>query len=335
MNSTNTNDERVRKIMGIDRPDRKAAEQAYTTTAFDYEANPVGSEEWCRFWDGWRAALSQPASEPVAPARFWIDCEYNEFRGALISMALVPESGPEFYEVLDCQKPGPWVAEHVMPILNKPAISLDQFHRRLSDYLNRWNAVHIIADWPEDIAHFCQALIVGPGERLNTPPLTLEVIRDDAPSDLPHNALEDARGMRRFALSKVAPRINEGSGRDAVSGWHPMQGYGPDYQGTLRFNTNAIVEYLLDHGPFDMNALAAKNFSEADRCQFAQLIGYSVSGFYGLSYAANYPHDEPSGVKEFLTTDATPPAAVGGAELDCPHSALDACDCYAANAGKS
>lgn len=63
-----TNDEqmraaKIRELIGLDRPDRQAAEQAYTMSAFDYEANPVGSEDWCRFWDGWRAAL---ASQPVA-----------------------------------------------------------------------------------------------------------------------------------------------------------------------------------------------------------------------------------------------------------------------------
>lgn len=65
VNPTNTNDEQVRKIMGLDRPDRKAAEHAYTMTAFNYEANPVGSRDWSLFWNGWQAALSQPASEPA------------------------------------------------------------------------------------------------------------------------------------------------------------------------------------------------------------------------------------------------------------------------------
>jgi hypothetical protein len=35
-----------------------------------------------------------------------------------------------------------------------------------------------------------------------------------------------------------------------------------------------------------MNHLAMQNFSEQDREQFAQLIGYSVSGFGDLSYAS-------------------------------------------------
>ena len=52
----------------------------------------------------------------------------------------------------------------------------------------------------------------------------------------------------------------------------------------IRFRENAIVRMLLDKGPFDMNAIARKNFSQEDEEQFAQLIGYSVSGAGDLSY---------------------------------------------------
>lgn len=54
-----------------------------------------------------------------------------------------------------------------------------------------------------------------------------------------------------------------------------------------RFKRNAIVCFLLDAGPYDLNKLALMNFTKADREQFAQLIGYSVSGFGDLSYVSN------------------------------------------------
>jgi hypothetical protein len=61
--------------------------------------------------------------------------------------------------------------------------------------------VHLVADWPEDIQHFCEALITAPGLRIDTPPLTMEIRRDlDAVSALPHNALEDARAIMRKHL---------------------------------------------------------------------------------------------------------------------------------------
>jgi glutathione S-transferase len=60
-----------------------------------------------------------------------------------------------------------------------------------------------------------------------------------------------------------------------------------DEQGTARFQQNAIVRYLLDAGPFDMNKLAVTPFTEADRAQFAQLIGYSLGGYSELSYVSD------------------------------------------------
>ena len=63
-------------------------------------------------------------------------------------------------------------------------------------FLGGFDDIHIIADWPEDIAHFCAALIVGPGERINTPLLMMSVVRIEGVSKIPHNALEDAKGLR-------------------------------------------------------------------------------------------------------------------------------------------
>lgn len=77
-----------------------------------------------------------------------------------------------------------------------------ELQRDLQQFLAVYDSVHIVADWPEDIEHFCRALITGPGNRINTPLLTMEVDRSiDAPSALPHNALEDVRGIRRQALA--------------------------------------------------------------------------------------------------------------------------------------
>ena len=132
--------------------------------------------------------------------RLFIDCEFNEFKGDLISMAIVAENGDEFYEVLDCPNPGPWVKGHVMPILNKDSIPYHVFQHRLQSFLMQYNSIELIADWPEDIKHFCECLITEPGYRLDTPPLTMTIYRIDASSALPHNALEDARGIADYFL---------------------------------------------------------------------------------------------------------------------------------------
>ena len=68
---------------------------------------------------------------------------------------------------------------------------------------------------------------------------------------------------------------------------HPMQEIVTDAQGTRRFRANPIVRWLLDAGPFDMNTIAVTPFSDEDREQFAQLIGYSVCGFAELSYVSD------------------------------------------------
>lgn len=62
---------------------------------------------------------------------------------------------------------------------------------------------------------------------------------------------------------------------------HPMQKIKDG-----RFVKNDIVEYLLDNGGIDLNKIACMDFSDEDRQQFAQLIGYSVSGYGSLSYVS-------------------------------------------------
>lgn len=134
--------------------------------------------------------------------KLFIDCEFNEFRGELISMAIVSEDGREWYEALPCANPGPWVSQHVMPIIGKqPLQNGIELALSLHAFLSQFDSVHLVADWPEDIKHFCDALIVAPGQRIDTPPLTMEVRRDlDAVSAIPHNALEDAKAIRNRAI---------------------------------------------------------------------------------------------------------------------------------------
>lgn len=128
----------------------------------------------------------------------FIDCEWNGFGGDLISVALVAENGAEFYECLHCDNPVEWVAQNVIPILGKPPVGLNELQSGIQRFLMGFDSVNIIADWPEDIERFCSLLITGPGYRLDTPPLSMQIVRCDAPSELPHNALYDARGIKKY-----------------------------------------------------------------------------------------------------------------------------------------
>ena len=72
-----------------------------------------------------------------------------------------------------------------------------------------------------------------------------------------------------------------------------MQKIDLDAHSVLRFRSNALVRYLLDAGPFDLNHLALlPNIPRGDWVQLAQLIGYSVSGFGDLSYVKRRETEE-------------------------------------------
>lgn len=151
--------------------------------------------------------------------RMWIDTEFNGFKGELLSIAIVAEDGNEFYEMLQFTETiDPWVMKNVIPVMNSHDKNGDRFSVQFPRVpkcrdtvrfgLQEWLAlypegVHLIADWPEDIALFCRLLLTEtPGERIDTPPLTMEIVRFDAPSKVPHNALEDARAMRLFDMAR-------------------------------------------------------------------------------------------------------------------------------------
>lgn len=73
---------------------------------------------------------------------------------------------------------------------------------------------------------------------------------------------------------------------------HPIQPLAKDEDGTLRFLKNKIVCDLLDFATprgLGLNEMASRDYSDEDRQQFAQLIGYSLSGYGELR---GYVNDE-------------------------------------------
>jgi hypothetical protein len=137
--------------------------------------------------------------------KIWMDSEFNGFGGELISIALVDENRCGFYGSLGCKDPMPWVAENVMPFLGTEPIGRPTLQRELQAYLSKYSTIELIADWPEDIAHFCGLMIVRPGECMTLPPLTMTLCSYAAvPSELPHNAYHDALALRQAAM-EIAP----------------------------------------------------------------------------------------------------------------------------------
>lgn len=78
-----------------------------------------------------------------------------------------------------------------------------------------------------------------------------------------------------------------------------------DEDGVIRFRHNRIVRFLLDAGPFDMNQIAVMPFSDEERQIFAQLIGYSVSGYGDLSYAEGEPTARADAAQDTFTNEET------------------------------
>lgn len=72
---------------------------------------------------------------------------------------------------------------------------------------------------------------------------------------------------------------------------HPLQPIELDERNTPRFKVNKIVQFLLDTSSFDLNNIAIMSFSDEDREQFSQLIGYSLSGFGELSYVSDETYE--------------------------------------------
>jgi len=155
---------------------------------------------------------------------YFLDTEFNEFGGELISLALVREdTGGHLYVATDCPEPGEWVKANVIPIIDAPDADAVMIHRTsfgrfIEDFLDGDEYPVIISDWPDDIRYFCQALITGPGEMVNIPRVQFNIVRCDAyPTDLPgavqHNALWDARALRHHILTASDPsKANDGDG---------------------------------------------------------------------------------------------------------------------------
>lgn len=87
----------------------------------------------------------------------FLDCEFNGHNGRLISMAMVSNlTGKEFYEVLHIPHDEyihPWVITNVMPILNKPAISEEEFRSKFTDYMLKHSGEPVVADSPADFRY--------------------------------------------------------------------------------------------------------------------------------------------------------------------------------------
>jgi len=146
--------------------------------------------------------------------RYFLDTEFNGTGGALLSLALVPDDGDDLYLTVKTDEPlVEWVQRHVIPYLDSvpeqlscPRLPHNDAAHALERYLRHDPEPVIIADWPEDVAQFCDLLITGPGQMVELRHLTFELrpmsnFSTAANSKVPHNALHDARALRDHVLA--------------------------------------------------------------------------------------------------------------------------------------
>ena len=146
--------------------------------------------------------------------RYFLDCEYNGFGGALLSLALVPgDGGEELYLTFDCAGPiEPWVERNVLPFLHHvpdalrlTVVGREQAAHAIAMYLGHDQEPEILADWPTDIELLCGLLTFAPGRMVAVPEmrfrlLTLGSISPAENSAVPHTALHDARALRDHVM---------------------------------------------------------------------------------------------------------------------------------------
>jgi hypothetical protein len=156
-------------------------------------------------------------SSSVRAMRYFLDCEYNGFGGALLSLALVPEDGgDELYLTFDLADPvEPWVERNVLPFIGNvpealklPVMTREQAAHTIAMYLGHDVEPEILADWPTDIELLCGLLTFAPGRMVAVPEtrfrlLTLGTFSPAENSAVPHNALHDARALRDHVLNHL------------------------------------------------------------------------------------------------------------------------------------
>ncbi|MFZ4808632.1 MAG: hypothetical protein ACOYLQ_15365 [Hyphomicrobiaceae bacterium] len=134
----------------------------------------------------------------------YLDTEFNGHGGELISLALASDKGPHtFYGVLPLpERIHPWVAEHVIPILDREPEPVGVFRMRLQHFLERYGDEGVIADWPDDFAHLMRVMSGPDYTESWCVPLDMRLLNSgDVQPDRPHNALSDAIALARWHVA--------------------------------------------------------------------------------------------------------------------------------------
>lgn len=142
---------------------------------------------------------------------WFLDSEFNGFGGELLSLALVRQdadlTGRHSLSLVFPHPEAihPWVAENVIPHQMSDPVSKKVERKDAASEIARLLRLDpdpvIVADWPEDISHFCDCLVVAPGQMIALPNLAFRIINAPKFPDLvegaiAHNPWWDAMVLR-------------------------------------------------------------------------------------------------------------------------------------------
>lgn len=142
--------------------------------------------------------------------RYTLDCEFDGWRGELISFALVREDRRSLHIILagaEDRARDPWVVANVLPITKdcpeppyviSPELAVIAVAQFLAGDFEHGETPTVIVDWFSDVTHLCNLLEHGPGVTHLPGNISFEVRRLDAypcptlPAAVRHNAWWDA-----------------------------------------------------------------------------------------------------------------------------------------------
>ena len=141
--------------------------------------------------------------------RYYLDTEFDGFRGTLLSLALVRQDGESIYIINDVEPMDLWVRANVYQIIYMcPKAPFESYHQEdlaghIAGFLMGDPDPVIISDWPADIRYFCDLIEFPMGKMAKIAGLKFEMRRVDAyPTTLPgaiqHNAWWDAMALRHL-----------------------------------------------------------------------------------------------------------------------------------------
>lgn len=120
--------------------------------------------------------------------RYYLDTEFNSYKGPLISMSLLRADLESLYMVFP--RPNgitPWVLANVMPYINSVPnfVKVHRiFHKDapalLEEFFKGDDDIEIVVDWPDDMQYLSELLLTGPGTMINIPRLRFTMERVDA-----------------------------------------------------------------------------------------------------------------------------------------------------------